>query len=102
MPPGFLTATRRYNLLLAAKEAIHNAVKHGAPGTVTLHLGVDGGRFNVIIHDDGRGFDEAVAAASLCGCANMRLRMETIGGSFRIASSPGHGTTVTLIAPFTP
>ena len=102
MPPGFFTATQRYNLLLAAKEAIHNAVKHGAPGTVNLQLGVDDGRFVVTIHDDGCGFDEATAAASTRGCANMRLRMETIGGSFQITASPGQGTTVTLKAPFTP
>jgi signal transduction histidine kinase len=101
MPPGYFSAAQRYNLLLAAKETIHNAVKHGDPGTVNLHLGMCDGRFVVTIQDDGCGFDEASAPASTRGCANMRLRMETIGGIFHITSCPGKGTTVTLQAPFT-
>ncbi len=102
MPAGFFTATQRYHLLLAAKEAIHNAVRHGNPRMVTLRLGVDAGSFVVSIHDDGGGCDAQLAAASPRGCANMRLRMETIGGSFSLSSVPGQETTVVLTAPFSP
>jgi signal transduction histidine kinase len=100
MPAGHFTATQRYHLLLAAKEAVHNAARHGHPGTVTLALGVHGGRFVVEIHDDGRGCDPAAAAASPRGCGNMRLRMEAVGGSFQIVSAPGRGTSVTFAVPF--
>ena len=100
MPAGSFTATQRYHLLLAAKEAVHNAARHGRPGTVTLTLGVQVGRFVVEIHDDGQGCDPAAAAASSRGCSNMRLRMEAVGGSLAIASGHGLGTSVTLSVPF--
>jgi len=102
MPAGTFTAAQRYHLLLAAKEAVHNAARHGHPGTVTLTLGVQAGRFVVEIHDDGHGCDPSAAAASPRGCGNMRLRMEVVGGSFAIASAHGRGTTVTLGVPFSP
>jgi len=100
MPAGNFTATQRYHLLLAAKEAIHNAARHGCPATVTLVLGVHGDRFVVEIHDDGRGCDPVAAAASPRGCGNMRLRMDAVGGNFEITSVRGRGTIVTLAVPF--
>jgi signal transduction histidine kinase len=100
MLDGTFTAAQRYHLLLAAKEAVHNAVRHGHPGTVTLRLGVEDDRFVVAVTDDGRGCEVEAATASPRGCANMRLRMQTIGGNFRITSSHGQGTAVTLHAPF--
>lgn len=102
MPHGSFSAAQRYHLLLAAKEAVHNAVRHGNPGMVILKLGVAGGRFVVEIRDDGQGCDAAAASASPRGCGNMRLRMETIGGSFDLTSSAGIGSTVSLSAPFSP
>jgi signal transduction histidine kinase len=100
MPPGSFSAAQRYHLLLAAKEAIHNAVRHGHPDTVSLKLAVGDGRFVVTITDNGCGCDPAAPAASPRGCGNMRLRMETIGGTFHLRSSLGQGTTVILSAPF--
>ena len=100
MPPGSFSAAQRYHVLLAAKEAIHNAVRHGHPDTVILKLAVGDGRFIVTITDNGCGCDPAAPAASPRGCGNMRLRMETIGGTFHLRSSLGQGTTVILSAPF--
>ena len=100
MPAGSFSAAQRYHLLLAAKEAIHNAVRHGKPGTVTLRLSANTGSFVVSIHDDGCGCDAQATAESTRGCANMRLRMETIGGKFLLTSVPGQGTTVVLTTPF--
>jgi signal transduction histidine kinase len=100
MPGGSFTAAQRYHLLLAAKEAVHNAVRHGHPDTVTLKLAVEDGRFVVTITDNGGGCDPAAATASSRGCGNMRLRMESVGGSFQLSSAPGSGTSVTLSAPF--
>ena len=100
MPEGSFSAAQRYHLLLAAKEAIHNAVRHGKPSTVTLSLSANAGSFVVSIHDDGCGCDAQSTAASPRGCANMRLRMETIGGNFLMSSVPNQGMTVVLTTPF--
>ncbi len=102
MPQGSFSAAQRYHLLLAAKEAIHNAVRHGAPHTVILKLSAEAGQFAAEICDDGSGCDAGAAIVSPRGCSNMRLRMESTGGSFHITSTPGQGTTVTLTTPFSP
>jgi signal transduction histidine kinase len=58
------------------------------------------------VRDDGAGFDpDAVAAAARCpsegglGLPSMRERLEALGGSLRIESAPGRGTTVEARLP---
>ena len=61
------------------------------------------------LRDDGAGFDVAAAAAaagaqtgglsSKFGLFSIRERMQALGGSFDIQSTPGNGTTATLTLP---
>ena len=55
------------------------------------------------IRDDGPGFDPHEVARragrSNWGLMSMRERAELIGARFSVASSPGHGTEVTVILP---
>jgi signal transduction histidine kinase len=99
LPPVTLDSVQRHNLFSAAKEAIHNAVQHGAPSELVLRLALREGRLIVSIEDNGRGFDDAAPAPVPHGSANMRSRMEQIGGQFARRSRPGHGTRVTLSLP---
>jgi len=100
LPTQVLTSTRRHHLLLATKEAIHNAILHGKPKTITLRLVLQSGEFQIIIDDDGCGFDPSAVVNSTRGSANMRKRLEAIGGTFERKSAPGLGTIVTLGIPF--
>ena len=52
------------------------------------------------IRDDGAGFDPS-AATSGFGLLGMRERVELLGGTLRIESSPGAGTTVSATLPVT-
>ena len=45
-----------------------------------------------------RGYDQAVARAS-SGLRNMRDRVESVGGTLTVESSPGHGTHVRGVVP---
>ncbi len=99
LPPCALTSVQRHHLLLAIKEAIHNAIQHGRPKTVTLQMVLQENQLHIIIEDDGRGFDEATVGNSPRGSANMRRRIEAIGGTFTRQSARGLGTTVTLSIP---
>lgn len=101
LPPVPLNSVQRHNLFLAAKEAIHNAVQHGAPSEITLHIITRNGQIRVTIEDNGCGFDTTQPVAHARGSANMCARMEQIGGTFGCRSAPGQGTTVTLSAPYT-
>lgn len=54
----------RHNVFLSAREAIHNAVRHGRPDTVTLRVAVETDCFAVVSEDDGRGFEAATLLAA--------------------------------------
>lgn len=101
LPPVPLNSVQRHNLLLAAKEAIHNAVQHGRPAEINLRIATRNGHIIVTIEDNGRGFDTTRPVAHGRGSANMAARMEQIGGGFERRSASGQGTIVTLTAPFT-
>lgn len=50
------------------------------------------------VADDGSGFDTAEHARGL-GLGSMDERAKALGGSFRVESSPGTGTKVTVEIP---
>jgi signal transduction histidine kinase len=96
MPDWRLATDVRHNLYLACKEALHNVVKHAAATEVWVRLKLEPGRVILCIEDNGRGFDPGQLAAAGNGLLNMQRRMEAIGCQTGIASTPGHGTTVTF------
>lgn len=98
-PGNPLPTVKRHNLFLAAKEALHNAVRHGAPTEVTIRMGVEGGFLELIIEDNGRGFDDSPGLSAAHGSGNMARRMKAIGGEFERNSIPGKGTAVKLGIP---
>lgn len=75
-------------------EALQNATKHAAAGarvTITLERGPQGIAFSII--DNGTGFDVDKQSDGV-GLLNMHDRIDAIGGTLKIISSPGRGTTV--------
>ena len=84
----------------ACSEAIQNAAKYAGRGTqVTLRLRHDQGSLGVRVADDGQGFDPAHTPEG-AGVQNIRDRIEDLGGTFEVASSPGHGTVLTISLPW--
>ncbi|HTJ79382.1 MAG TPA: sensor histidine kinase [Rariglobus sp.] len=88
----------RHNLSLAVKEAVHNAVKYSRGTEVTLRIDWVDPVLTVTITDDGIGFDVGRAQAGH-GLANMRQRMNTLGGTIRLAGGPGKGTCLKFELP---
>ena len=73
-------------------EALTNTVKHAAAGRVRVALCQLDGRLAVEVSDDGRGFDPAAARG--LGLSSLADRMSIVGGTLRIDSRPGAGSTV--------
>ena len=97
-PRGTQAAEEAVNL--ACTEAIQNTAKYAGRGAqVTLRLRHDHGSLAVRIADDGRGFDPAHTPEG-AGVRNIRDRIEDLGGTFVLASSPGHGTVLTISMPW--
>ena len=96
LPPSLpLTSQVRHNLAMAVKEAVHNTIKHAAATEVRIAIAFEHPRLTISIQDDGRGFDLSRHEPGN-GLGNLRRRMESIGGSFQIESTPGEGTRVVL------
>jgi signal transduction histidine kinase len=92
---------QRRNLLLAVKEAIHNAARHSGADEVTLRLGVAGNALKIGVEDNGRGFSSAETPAGRNGMINMKQRLADIGGTFTLNTAPGKGCRITFLLPLT-
>jgi signal transduction histidine kinase len=100
-----LRADREEAVYRIAQEALHNALRHGAPGKVHIELSTSDSVLALRVADDGRGFDPgdpATAARRRLGLASMRDRATAVGGTLRVESRPGAGTTVRLEVPTEP
>ena len=86
------------DLLRLTQEALTNVGKHAAATRVQVLLATTPGRVSLEVRDDGCGFDPA-ATPTGHGLPLMRRRLSQAGGSLRINSSPGNGTSVHIEIP---
>jgi signal transduction histidine kinase len=99
LPAWPLTAETRHNLFLALKEALHNAVKHAGATEVRIALTVDDRTLTLSVLDNGCGFDPAANSSTGNGLANMKRRLEHIGGDCEITSARGQGVKIVFFVP---
>jgi len=82
-----------------AQEALNNIVKHSQADHVKIDLrGGDEG-FELVIDDNGVGFDPDSVLAPASGRRNLGLigmkeRAELLGGNFNVCASPGNGARI--------
>jgi signal transduction histidine kinase len=86
------------------QEALTNVTRHAAATDVAVVVGEVSGNLQLIVKDDGIGFDveEAVAAArrgESMGLASMSERARILGGTLVLRSKPGRGTVVRATIP---
>ncbi|MGY6021045.1 sensor histidine kinase [Streptomyces spinosirectus] len=85
--------------LRSCQEALANARKHaGSSAAVDIALAYSDDLLTVSVRDDGRGFDPGAPCEGY-GLAGLRARATEVGGTARIRSAPGDGTTVTVSLP---
>jgi signal transduction histidine kinase len=88
-------------LYRGAQEAIANAGRHADARRVRIRIEREPQTVRLTVTDDGRGFDvaRALEAHRRLGLHTIRERAELLGGRAEISSSPGQGTTVSLVVP---
>ena len=92
LPPQTQTVFYR-----VAQEALNNVARHAQAAQVDVSLlRPDTGGLELIIKDDGRGFDPASIPADHFGVRIMHERAAAVGASLVVNTLPGHGTTVRL------
>jgi signal transduction histidine kinase len=85
-------------------EALNNIAKHSGADLVKLSLIKKGGNIDFTVEDNGHGFvfDENYGDDSETtglGLASMKERAEVFGGSFKIYTGKGKGTTIRMSWP---
>ena len=95
MPTLTVASHLRYNLMLAFREAVTNALKHAQASEISVRLVLDGNTMTIEVMDNGKGFVVGTVVPGE-GLANMRARMKEIKGSVVWESTPELGTKVTF------
>lgn len=90
------------SLLRIIQEAVSNAVRHGGASEINIAVHKDDNDVLTIeISDNGSGFDsaninhETLRVEGHRGLASMTERMSLMGGTLKIESKSGEGTTIT-------
>jgi signal transduction histidine kinase len=91
----------RKNLLLIAKEAINNILKHAEATRIDVFFNEQNKMVLLEIQDNGIGMKETEKTFSGNGLQNMKNRTEKINGEFKIKSELGIGTTISCLVPLT-
>jgi signal transduction histidine kinase len=77
-------------------EALTNAAKYADAPAVDVAVAADGDALRVEVRDDGRGGADPAEGSGLLG---LRDRVEAIGGTMRLTSPPGAGTSLSVVLP---
>ena len=83
------------------QELITNIIKHAQAKTATIHLINHGDSLNIMVEDDGLGFNpQHISARSQgMGISSIDKRVNHLDGSLTIESAPGEGATVIIDIP---
>ena len=102
IPTVLLPTGVRHQVFLAVKEGLNNILKHAKARQVRVQVGFSPAEFQIVIEDDGCGFDVAAPpkrSGGGNGLENMRERMRAIGGRLECQSQPSQGTRLVFTAP---
>lgn len=82
------------------QEALTNVARHARAAHASVVLTASDERLHLIVEDDGDGFVPAESAVTTSvGLLGMRERVELLGGSLRLESTPGRGTIISARLP---
>ncbi len=77
------------------QELLANARRHAHAQQVLVQLMRHGPEVQLVVEDDGDGFDPAAPRAGV-GLRSVQARVQYLGGTLDVQSRPGHGTTVSI------
>jgi signal transduction histidine kinase len=88
-------------LYFCVLEAMQNVQQYAQAPSAAVSLREVGEQLVVEVVDHGRGFDVSTTIRGN-GLMSMEDRLDALGGSMKIASSPGNGTMLQATVPLTP
>jgi signal transduction histidine kinase len=94
-----LTPRAEAELLRIAQEAMNNVVRHADATVVRVRASVVDSRLELLVGDNGHGFEPSEVREGSFGLTSMRERAQVIGGELRIDSRPQDGTRIIVSVP---
>jgi signal transduction histidine kinase len=92
-----LTEEEAEQIYHVIEEALNNVLKHADTDQANVSVRTENNRVTVKVTDNGRGFSRGdIDKEKNLGLAGMRERLESVGGSLVIDSTPGEGTCITI------
>jgi signal transduction histidine kinase len=80
------------------QETLTNVSKHAATDRAAVSVRESNGSIDVEVRDNGIGFDPDAGTGGF-GLIGMRERADLVDGRLGVVSTPGEGTTVTVVVP---
>ena len=99
LPPLVPADDLKMNIFRIVQEQTHNILKHAHAKSIYILLTEKDGMLNIVIQDDGEGFDINVKRSGI-GLSNIIHRVTSFNGQMEIISSPGNGCTLVLKIPY--
>ncbi len=98
---GQLPADHEEGLFRITQEALNNVTKHAKTDRAAVTLRMMDGEVSLLVENQGVGFDSdrQPATSEGFGLTSMGERVEILGGTLRVRSSPGEGTTILVRLP---
>ncbi len=87
-------------MLAAVRACLENVVRHSGATVAEVELIADDRQVTVMVTDRGAGFDPAAVPTDRLGLrSSVAERMAAVGGTAKVFSAPGEGTSVIISAP---
>ncbi len=98
---GSLNGEQELQLYRIVQELISNILKHSKAKETNIQLNKNEGSVNLIVEDDGVGFDpnKLNGEKTGIGLSNLKARVTKLDGTFHIDSGRGAGTTISIDIP---
>ncbi|WP_018922016.1 sensor histidine kinase [Salsuginibacillus kocurii] len=94
LPPNF-----EVGLFRLVQEAVQNALKHAEPTDIHVKIEMRPQHINMIIQDNGKGFDQENKRDDSFGLIGMRERVQNLKGELDIQSASNQGTKIIIRVP---
>ena len=82
-----------------AQEALTNVVRHAHATHVCIQFTCTPEQIELVIADDGQGFDTEALAKGRFGLVGLNERARLLGGTLEVCSNPGEGASLTITIP---
>ena len=95
-----LENTLEVSIFRMIQELMTNIIKHSDANKATIHLTQHDDSLNIIIEDNGKGFDSSIINSEKgMGLSNIKKKVEHMNGTFEIDSLKDKGTTIIIDIP---